>query len=79
MDVMLGFMIIVLSGIIFIILRGSWLMQKRINSLEQYAVLITHFSHEISGGNKEETAKKLDAFMKKHNFSSVRVTTVEED
>ena len=79
MEVMLGFMIIFLSGIIFIILRGSWLMQKKIDRLEQYAVLITHFSHEVSGGSKEETTKKLDAFMKKHNFSSVRVTAVEED
>lgn len=79
MEVMLGFVIVLLTGIILITIRGSWQMQKKIDRLEQYAVLITHFSHEVSGTNKEETAKKLDAFMKKHSFSSVRVTAVEED
>lgn len=71
-----GLAIIFLMGVIAIIIKGSWEMQKKIERLEQYAVLITHFSHEISDLSKEEVGKKLEAFLKK-NGGTVRVTREE--
>ena len=65
--------ILFLLGVIAIIIKGSWEMQKKIDKLEQYAVIITHFSHEISGLPKGEVGEKLDAFLKK-NGASVRIT-----
>lgn len=69
--------IVFLVGVIAITIKGGWEMQKKIDRLEQYAVLITHFSHEISELPKEEVGKKLEAFLKK-NGGTVRVTREEE-
>ena len=74
----MGATIIFLLGCVFILVKGGWLMQKKIDRLEEYAVMITHFSHEISGLDKDEVAKKLEAFLKKNNVSGVKVTVKEK-
>ena len=71
------FVILFLLGVVAIILRGSWQMQRKIDRLEQYAVIITHFSHTISGLPKDEVSEKLNKFIKEHG-GSVFVTSVED-
>lgn len=74
----MGATIIFLLGCVFILVKGGLEMQKKLNRLEEYAAMITHFSHEISGLDKDEVAKKLEAFLKKHNVDGVRVTVKEK-
>lgn len=74
----MGATILFLMGCLGIVIKGSWEMQKKLNRLEEYAVMITHFSHEISGLDKDEVTKKLEAFLKKNNVSGVKVTVKEK-
>lgn len=64
-EVALSMAVLFLLGIVAITIKGGWDLQRRVDALERYSAMITHFSHEISGLEPEEVGKKLEEFVKR--------------
>ena len=58
---------IILSGIILIILRGAYILQKEVKMLKIFSCMIFGFTEEISGKSEREIKQGFVEYMKNVN------------
>jgi hypothetical protein len=64
-EIALSFAVLFLLGVVAITIKGGWDLQKKVQSLEQYAYVVTKFSHEISNLPDKEVNNRFKIYMER--------------